>query len=113
MLVDTYVPSFFAGILLGAETSIPESIQEAFKETGTSHIIAIVSGLYAQSCGRVLGLYRGVFATLVTIAIYTILVGGDAAAVRAVVMRGIFLFAGLIGRTSPCSCITGNRVFGA
>jgi len=64
MLVDTYVPSFFAGILLGVETSIPESVQEAFKETGTSHIIAIESGLYAQSCGRVLGLYRGALAAL-------------------------------------------------
>jgi len=97
--------SLFSGILLGVETSIPEDVQEAFKETGTSHIIAIsgfniaiVSGLFARSFGRVLGLYRGAIVALIAIAIYTILVGADAAVVRAAVMGGLSLGAGLIGR---------------
>jgi competence protein ComEC len=30
--------SLLAGILLGVETGIPEAVQEAFKDTGTSHI---------------------------------------------------------------------------
>jgi predicted membrane metal-binding protein len=30
-----------AGILLGVETDIPAEVQEAFKVTGTAHIIVI------------------------------------------------------------------------
>ena len=33
--------SLFAGILLGVEYNIPESVQEAFQETGTSHMIDV------------------------------------------------------------------------
>ena len=33
--------SLLAGIVLGVETGIPQEVQEAFKTTGTSHIIAI------------------------------------------------------------------------
>jgi competence protein ComEC len=33
--------SLLAGILLGADKSIPGEVQQAFKNTGTSHIIAI------------------------------------------------------------------------
>jgi len=33
--------SLLAGILLGVESGIPESVQKAFRETGTTHIIAI------------------------------------------------------------------------
>ena len=33
--------SLLAGILLGVESGIPASVQQAFKDTGTSHIIAI------------------------------------------------------------------------
>jgi len=102
---SNYVPSPFSGILLGVETSIPEEVEEAFKETGTSHIIAIsafniaiVSGLFAGSFGRILGLYRGAIAALIAITIYTILVGADAAVVRTAVMGGLSLGAGLIGR---------------
>lgn len=44
-LVYRYWPDpeavLMAGILLGIERSIPEPVQEAFKDTGTSHIIAI------------------------------------------------------------------------
>jgi len=33
--------SLFAGILLGVEYNIPETVQEAFKETGTTHMIDV------------------------------------------------------------------------
>jgi competence protein ComEC len=97
--------SLFAGILLGVESGIPESVKNAFKETGTSHIIAIsgfniaiVAGLFSRTFGRVLGLYRGAVAALSAIVVYTILVGADPAVVRAAFMGGLSLFAGLIGR---------------
>jgi competence protein ComEC len=97
--------SLFAGILLGVESTIPEEVQDAFKETGTSHIIAIsgfniaiVSSLFTKSFGRILGLYKGATTALVAISIYTILVGADAAVVRAAIMGGLSLGAGLVGR---------------
>ena len=80
-------------------------MQEAFKDTGTSHIIAIsgfnitiLAALFAMIFGRVLGRWRGALAALVAIAIYTLLVGADAAVVRAAIMGGLTLFAAQIGR---------------
>ena len=97
--------SLFAGILLGVEYNIPEAVQIAFKETGTSHVIAIsgfniaiVAGLFARSFGRWLGPYKGGMAALAGIALYTLLVGADAAVVRAAIMGSISLLAGLVGR---------------
>ncbi|MCK4976539.1 MAG: ComEC/Rec2 family competence protein, partial [Anaerolineales bacterium] len=97
--------SLLAGILLGVETGIPEDVQRAFKDTGTSHIIAIsgfnitiLAALFAILFGRLLGRWRGAMAALVAIAIYTILVGADAAVVRAAIMGGLTLFAAQIGR---------------
>ena len=97
--------SLLAGILLGVETGIPEAVQEAFKDTGTSHIIAIsgfnitiLAALFAMIFGRILGRWRGALAALVAITIYTVLVGADAAVVRAAIMGGLTLFAVQIGR---------------
>ncbi len=57
--------TLFAGILLGVETGIPEPVAQAFKETGTTHIIAIsgfnmaiVSGLFAGFFGACLARAR-------------------------------------------------------
>jgi competence protein ComEC len=97
--------SLFAGILLGVEYNIPESVRTAFEETGTSHIIAIsgfniaiVAGLFARTFGRWMGPYKGGIAALGGITLYTILVGADAAVVRAAIMGSISLLAGLVGR---------------
>jgi competence protein ComEC len=97
--------SLLAGILLGVETGIPESVQQAFKDTGTSHIIAIsgfnitiLAGLLATLFGRLLNPRQGAIAALLGIALYTILVGTDAAVVRAAIMGGLSLFARQVGR---------------
>ncbi|MCK4900343.1 MAG: ComEC/Rec2 family competence protein, partial [Anaerolineales bacterium] len=97
--------ALLAGILLGVETGIPEDVQQAFLDTGTSHIIVIsgfnitiLAALFAMIFGRLLGRWRGAMAALVAIAIYTILVGADAAVVRAAIMGGLTLFAAQIGR---------------
>ncbi len=97
--------SLFAGILLGVESGIPEPVREAFQETGTSHIIAIsgfnitiVAGLFATFFGRLLDPRRGAVAAAFGIAIYTLLVGADAAVVRAAIMGGLSLFARQVGR---------------
>lgn len=97
--------SLFAGILLGIETGIPEPVQEDFKNTGTTHVIAIsgfnitiVAGIFASFFGRIFNQRRGAIAAVIGIGIYTILVGADAAVVRAAIMGGLSLFARQVGR---------------
>lgn len=97
--------SLFSGILLGVETGIPAPVQQAFKDTGTSHIIAIsgfnitiIAGLFSNFFNRFLSPRRGAIAAVVGIALYTILVGADAAVLRAAIMGGLTLFAQQIGR---------------
>ncbi|MEJ2707003.1 MAG: ComEC/Rec2 family competence protein [Anaerolineales bacterium] len=100
--------SLLAGILLGVESGIPQPVEEAFKDTGTSHIIAIsgfnitlLSGLMVTLFGRLLGKKRRVLAGVLSaagIAVYTLLVGADAAVVRAALMGGLALFARMVGR---------------
>ncbi len=97
--------SLMAGILLGVETGIPESVQAAFKATGTSHLIAIsgfnvaiIAGLFSTLFSKLLGPRRGAVAAVAGIAFYTVLVGADASVVRAAIMGGLSLLARQIGR---------------
>ncbi len=100
--------SLMAGILLGVESGIPLPVQEAFKDTGTSHIIAIsgfnitiLAGLFAVIFGRLLGKRRrflGAGLSISIIAAYTVLVGAEAAVVRAAIMGGLAVFARQVGR---------------
>jgi competence protein ComEC len=97
--------SLIAGILLGVDTGLPPDLQQAFKDTGTAHIIAIsgfniaiIAGLFAAFFSRFLGPRRGAVAAVVGIGLYTLLVGGDAAVVRAAIMGGFSLFARQVGR---------------
>lgn len=97
--------SLLAGILLGVESGISNNVQDAFKDTGTSHIIvisgfniAILAGLFTKYLSRWLGTRRGAILAAVLIAMYTILVGGDASVVRAAIMGWLGLFGHQIGR---------------
>lgn len=97
--------SLLAGILLGVETGLSKDLQQAFKDTGTAHIIAIsgfniaiIAGLFSTLFSRLLGQTRGAIVSILGIAIYTFLVGADAAVVRAAIMGGILITARLLGR---------------
>lgn len=97
--------SLMAGILLGVDTGLTQKLQQAFKNTGTAHIIAIsgfnisiIAGLFVTFFSRFLGPRRGVLLAVIGIAFYTILVGGDAAVVRAALMGSLALFAKQVGR---------------
>jgi len=100
--------SLIAGILLGVETGIPPDVQDAFNETGTSHIIAIsgfnitiLATFFVFLFGRILGVRRRFQAACITavfIGFYTVLVGAEAAVVRAALMGGLSLLAALVGR---------------
>jgi competence protein ComEC len=100
--------SLLAGILLGVETGIPEPVQQAFQATGTSHIIAIsgfnitiLAGLFSTLFVKLLGKRRRFLAaglSVAAIGLYTILVGAEAAVVRAALMGALALFARQVGR---------------
>lgn len=97
--------SLLAGILLGVESGIPEPVERAFQDTGTSHIIAIsgfnitiVAGLFSKVLGRMLRPRWSALTAGVGIALYTILVGADPAVVRAAIMGGLTLLARQLGR---------------
>ncbi len=97
--------SLMAGILLGVESGLPPRLQEAFKNTGTAHIIAIsgfniaiIAGLFVSLFSRLFGQRWGAVAAIAGIALYTLLVGADAAVVRAAIMGGLSLFARQVGR---------------
>lgn len=97
--------SLLSGILLGIESGIPEPVNEAFKNTGTSHIIAIsgfnitiIAGLFIKSLGKILPPGKTALAAGTGILFYTLLVGADPAVVRAAIMGGTVLLARQIGR---------------
>jgi competence protein ComEC len=97
--------SLLAGILLGVETGLPKDLQEAFKDTGTTHIIAIsgfnitiIAGLFVSLFGRLFGKKTGAILAVLGIAAYTLLVGADAAVVRAALMGGVGLLGRQLGR---------------
>jgi competence protein ComEC len=97
--------SLLTGILLGIETGIPASLMEDFNKTSTTHIIAIsgfnvavLAGAIGLLTRRFLGIYRSALVSIVAIIVYTILVGADAAVVRAAIMGGLSLLAIIAGR---------------
>ena len=97
--------SLLAGILLGVDTGLTDKLQQAFKDTGTAHIIAIsgfnisiIAGLFVTFFSRFLGPRRGAVLAVLGIVFYTILVGADAAVVRAALMGSLALFAKQVGR---------------
>ncbi|HAV79053.1 MAG TPA: hypothetical protein DCX53_17015 [Anaerolineae bacterium] len=97
--------SLLAGILLGVDTGLTRELQQAFKNTGTAHIIAIsgfnisiIAGIFVTYFSRFLGERRGAILAVSAIILYTILVGGDAAVVRAAVMGTLALLARQLGR---------------
>lgn len=97
--------SLLAGILLGVESGLPRDLQQAFKDTGTAHIIAIsgfniaiIAGLFVTLFSRLLGPRRGALAAVIGIALYTLLVGAEASVVRAAIMGTLSLLARQVGR---------------
>ncbi|HSJ87664.1 MAG TPA: ComEC/Rec2 family competence protein [Anaerolineales bacterium] len=97
--------SLMAGILLGVDTGLTDRLQQAFKNTGTAHIIAIsgfnisiIAGLFVTFFSKFLGPRRGSILAILGIIFYTLLVGADAAVVRAAIMGSLALFARQVGR---------------
>ena len=99
------VSSLLAGILFGEEDQIPQSVETAFRNTSTSHIIVIsgfnitiLAALCLNLLQRFLNKWQSTLLTLIILSAYTILVGGDAAVSRAAVMGSMGLIGMLFGR---------------
>lgn len=97
--------SLLAGILLGIETDIPSNVEDAFQETGTTHIIAIsgfniaiLAGLFISLSSRFFPRRWAPWVALTGITFYTVLVGAQPPVVRAAVMGGVGLFGRIFGR---------------
>jgi len=108
-VLQTLFPSpesdLLAGILLGRDQGLSPELQDAFRRTGTTHIIAIsgfniaiLAGLFSGVFTRLLGRKWGTLAAIVAISTYTIFVGGDAAVVRAAIMGALGVMGGMFGR---------------
>lgn len=101
--------SLLAGILLGVDTGMTGQLQNAFKNTGTAHIIAISGFNIAILSGIFFSLFKLIFKnftgdmlaailSIVGIFIYAFMVGADWAVLRAAVMGSLTLFARQVGR---------------
>lgn len=96
-----------AGILLGLDNDLPPALADAFRDTGTAHIIAIsgfnfaiLAGLFASLFGRIFSRWVATGVAIFTIAVYAVLVGASPAVVRAAIMSSMALLAHQIGRRS-------------
>jgi competence protein ComEC len=97
--------SLLAGILLGDDNGMPATLQQAYKNTGTAHIIAIsgfniaiIASLFVGLFSRLFGSRKGAIAAVIGIVAYTILVGATPSVVRAAIMGGLAIFARQVGR---------------
>lgn len=94
-----------AGILLGLDQYLPESLEKAYQQTGTAHIIAIsgfnmavLAFLFMWVFNRLFNRYWAAALSALFIALYAVFVGGTASVVRAALMA-VSAFGGhLIGR---------------
>jgi competence protein ComEC len=97
--------ALLSGILLGVDNGIPEDIQNAFRATGTTHIIAIsgfnisiLAALLSSIFYRLFGARKGAVVTVVALFFYVILTGASPSVIRAAIMGSLGLFASLVGR---------------
>ena len=98
--------ALLAGILLGNERGIDTALADDFSAAGASHIIAISGFNMAVIAGlvmRLMGLLTvrqglAAFAGITVLAVYTLLVGANAAVVRAAIMSSLLILAPLLRR---------------
>ena len=97
--------SLLSGILLGVDAGLPVVVQEDFRVTGTSHIIAIsgyniviLIGIFSTITVGLIGRRRAFYVIVIGLIVYAIMVGGSASVVRATIMGILLLWADHIGR---------------
>ncbi|MGB9680897.1 MAG: ComEC/Rec2 family competence protein, partial [Minisyncoccia bacterium] len=99
--------AILSALTFGYRREIPAEVNEWFRRTGTSHIIA-VSGMHVAIMTRIIEIFlinilyfsrkRAFYFSVLLIILYIILVGVPASAVRAGIMALMILYAKKIGR---------------
>ena len=94
-----------AAMLLGDASGIPSRLMNAFRATGTSHIIvisgwniAMLAGLVTAVCRPLWGRRPALWLSLIAVVVYAALVGFEPPTLRAAIMGGLSLLALLAGR---------------
>ena len=99
--------SLARGMVLGMRGSIPQSLNDAFARSGTTHLLAISGLNLSIMAGVLLGIgiwlfgrrhYLYVWLALGVIWFYTLITGVQAPVVRGAIMASLFLVAELFGR---------------
>ncbi len=97
--------SLLSGILLGIDSGLPADVQDDFRRTGTSHIVAIsgynitvLISIISAIAVRLFGRRRSFPILVIALVVYAILVGASASVVRAAIMGLITLWAIYLGR---------------
>jgi competence protein ComEC len=99
--------SLARGILLGLRGDIPDSMNEAFQRSGTTHILAIsgqnmaiIAGIVLSVATRLFGKHRPTYfiVTLAILWLYALLAGMSAPVLRAVIMISVYLLGIYLGR---------------
>ena len=94
-----------AGILLGNDNDLPQSVQQAYQDTGTAHIIAIsgfnmtiLAGLFLTLFSRIMNRNWAGLLSMLILAVYAAFVGGSPSVIRAAIMAFVAFLGHLVGR---------------
>lgn len=93
------------GILLGVDSDLPSSLEDAYRDTGVAHIIAIsgfnmavLAGLFLWVFSRLFGPYWAALIASILLALYTLFVDASSSVWRALIMAVVGSGGQLIGR---------------
>lgn len=93
------------GILLGVDKDLPPSLEDAYRDTGVAHIIAIsgfnmavLAGLFLWVFSRLFGPYWAALIASILLALYTLFVDASSSVWRALIMAVVGSGGQLIGR---------------
>ncbi len=110
--IDAHLPpvsgALLEGLLIGERRQLPSTLLADFRQAGVFHVLAISGfnvALVAGSAFLVLRLLRlpttlAAGLALATLVAFAAVVGGQPSVLRATIMGGLFLVAGLLGRES-------------
>ena len=94
-----------AGILLGNDNDLPQALTQAYRDTGTAHIIAIsgfnmaiLAGFFTFLFSRALNRYWAAALSGLALMVYAIFVGASPSVMRAALMAVLAFGGHLIGR---------------
>ena len=111
--------ALLSGILLGDDHALPEDLEEDFRSTGMTHIIAIsgfnialIAGALLAGGRQVVGIRIAAWVAIAAVFTYTIFVGAEASVVRAAVMATLMIFAvTMLGRPTYLPAVIFSAAF--